>query len=118
MRHGLQTKHRLSRVYRYEPSLAGQSYAPRGRFCLLGPAARCISHYRRWPKPTPMYNAFCRSAPTVRFVSFDILSTGVLAFECAFSSFRSALVHSRRLPFFLATLAFFNSIAPIDEGRC
>ena len=30
-------------------------------------------------------------------------------------SFRSALVHSRRLPVFLAALVFFKLIAPIDD---
>jgi hypothetical protein len=51
-------------------------------------------------------------------VSFAILTTGVRAFEWSFSSLRSAFVHSRRLPVFLAALAFFKLIAPVDhEGR-
>lgn len=37
--------------------------------------------YRRWPKPIPRCNAFCRRAPTERLVSFAILTTGVRAFE-------------------------------------
>ena len=41
-------------------------------------------------------SAFWRSAPTLRFVSFAILTTGVFAFECARNSFTSALVYSRR----------------------
>ena len=49
----------------------------------------------------------------MRFVSLDILATGVLAFECALSSLMSAFVHSRRtaLPFFFA-FATFNLLAP------
>lgn len=51
-------------------------------------------------------------------MSFAILTTGVRAFEWSFSSLRSAFVHSRRLPVFLAALAFFKLIAPVDhEGR-
>jgi hypothetical protein len=49
--------------------------------CSSGHAARCISRYRRWPKPIPRISAFCRREPTVRLVSFDILFTGVRAFE-------------------------------------
>src|ERR1700720_978722 len=80
-------------------------------------AARRISRHRRWPKPIPRSNAFFLSSPTERLVSFDILATGVRAFEWSLSSFRSAFVHSRRLPVFLTALAFFKSIAPIDKGR-
>src|SRR5258708_28451996 len=65
----------------------------------------------------PSWNALARSAPAVRLVALDILSTGVLALEWALSSFRSALVHSRRLALFLVTLAFFKFIAPWNEGR-
>jgi hypothetical protein len=57
------------------------------------------------------------SAPTVRLVVFDILATGVRAFECALSSFMSALVHSRRLPFFLASLACVNCNSLGTKGR-
>jgi hypothetical protein len=46
------------------------------------------------------------------FLACGDLLTGVRAFEQALSSFRSALVHSRRLPFFLVTLAFFKFIVP------
>jgi hypothetical protein len=53
----------------------------------------------------------------VRFVSLDILVTGVLAFECALSSLTSAFVHSRRaaLPFFFG-LVTFNMLAPYFDG--
>lgn len=37
--------------------------------------------------------ALRRRAPTVRFITFDTLVTGVRAFECAFSVFTSSLVH-------------------------
>jgi hypothetical protein len=40
-----------------------------------------IISYLRWPSPIPMCNAFWRRAPTERLVSFDILTTGVRAFE-------------------------------------
>lgn len=32
----------------------------------------------------------------MRFISFEILATGVFAFECFLRSFKSAAVHSRR----------------------
>jgi hypothetical protein len=53
----------------------------------------------------------------VRFVSLDIFVTGVLAFECAFSSLTSAFVHSRRtaLPFFFGFVTF-NLLAPYLMG--
>ena len=53
----------------------------------------------------------------VRFVSLDILVTGVLAFECALSSLTSVFVHSRRtaLPFFFAFVTF-NLLAPYFMG--
>jgi hypothetical protein len=54
-------------------------------------------------------SAFCRSEPTLRFVSFAILTTGVFAFECDRNSFTSALVYSRRTIFF-AFLATYCSL--------
>jgi hypothetical protein len=53
----------------------------------------------------------------VRFVSLDILVTGVLAFECALSSLTSVFVHSRRiaLPFFFVFVTF-NLLAPYLMG--
>ena|SRR5258708_34488360 len=52
----------------------------------------------------PKLSAFCRSEPTLRFVSLVILATGVFAFECARNSLTSALVYSRR------TTVFFEAI--------
>jgi hypothetical protein len=52
----------------------------------------------------PMLDACCRSAPAVRFISFEILATGVRLFECFRSSARSALVQGARLP---GRFAFF-----------
>ena len=53
----------------------------------------------------------------MRFVSLDILVTGVLAFECALSSLTSVFVHSRRtaLPFFFGFVTF-NLLAPYLMG--
>jgi hypothetical protein len=54
-----------------------------------------------------------RKAPIVRFISFEIFATGVLAFECALSVRTSSLVHgitSRRAVFaedFFGALLFF-----------
>jgi len=44
----------------------------------------------------PISHAFCRNAPSVRFVIFEIVATGVFARECAFNSRRFSFVHSRR----------------------
>lgn len=63
-------------------------------------------HWKRWWRPMsyrlcpsgiPIWNAFWRNAPTVRFVSLEIFATGVFERECAFSSRTFSLVHSRRL---------------------
>ena len=49
----------------------------------------------------------------MRFVSLDILVTGVLAFECALSSLTSAFVHSRRTALrFFFDFVTFNLLAP------
>jgi hypothetical protein len=45
----------------------------------------------------PMLDACCRSAPIVRFISFEILVTGIRLFECLRSSAWSALVQGTRL---------------------
>jgi hypothetical protein len=45
----------------------------------------------------PMTIAFCLTAPGVRFIVREIVLTGVLFFECFFSSRISTAVHSRRL---------------------
>ena len=51
---------------------------------------------RRWPRPKPIVFAFCRTAPSVRFMAFATSATGVLAFEWAFSCRRSSLVQGLR----------------------
>src|SRR5712671_3196196 len=52
---------------------------------------------RWWPSGNPRLSAFCRSAPTVRFMAFAIFFAGDLLRECAFSSRTSALDQVRRL---------------------
>jgi hypothetical protein len=52
---------------------------------------------RRWPSGNPRLNAFCRSAPAVRFMAVTIFLTGDLLRECALSSRTSAFDHERRL---------------------
>src|ERR1700748_3127739 len=69
--------------------------------------------YRRWPRPTPRIPALRRSAPTVRFITFETLVTGVRAFECAFSVRTSSFVHglmTRRAVFAFAVLADFVTL--------
>ena len=66
--------------------------------------------YRRWPRPTPRIPALRRRAPTVRFITFETLVTGVRAFECAFSVRTSSFVHglmTRRAVFAFTVLADF-----------
>src|ERR1700722_2302114 len=66
--------------------------------------------YRRWPRPTPWIPALRRRAPTVRFITFETLVTGVRAFECAFSVRTSSFVHglmTRRAVFAFTVLADF-----------
>jgi hypothetical protein len=40
---------------------------------------RAAADQRRWPMPMPIVLAFCRTAPSVRFIVFAIFETGVLA---------------------------------------
>jgi hypothetical protein len=66
--------------------------------------------YRRWPRPTPRIPALRRRAPTVRFITFETLVTGVRAFECAFNVRTSSFVHglmTRRAVFAFTVLADF-----------
>jgi hypothetical protein len=42
-------------------------------------------------------SAFWRSAPSVRFIAFEIFTTGVFFLECIFNSRTSAAVHATRL---------------------
>ena len=51
---------------------------------------------RRCPKPMPRIPAFCRSAPSVRFILFAITVSGVRAFECAWSCRTSCIVQGMR----------------------
>ena len=53
--------------------------------------------YRRWPMASPRLNAFWRIAPGVRFIAFEILTTGVLLFECALRSRTCSFVQATRL---------------------
>src|SRR6266446_1889416 len=59
----------------------------------------------------PSFRACWRSAPTVRFICFEIFETGVLAFECFRSSACIAFVHAAplRLIFFFVALAIYPS---------
>ena len=61
---------------------------------LQGPHAP--SRQRRWPRPIPIVFAFCRTAPSVRFIAFATSETGVLAFECVLSARKSSLVQALR----------------------
>src|SRR5580700_5939500 len=80
--------------------------------------------YRRWPRPTPRIPALRRRAPTVRFITFETLVTGVRAFECAFSVRTSSFVHglmTRRavvaftvLADFVVLTAFFKALGIIQ----
>src|SRR3984957_18586361 len=80
--------------------------------------------YRRWPRPTPWIPALRRRAPTVRFITFETLVTGVRAFECAFSVRTSSFVHgliTRRavvaftgLADFVVLTAFFKALGIIQ----
>src|SRR4029077_11358224 len=46
---------------------------------------------------SPRLNAFWRIAPGVRFIAFEILTTGVLLFECAFRSRTCSFVQATRI---------------------
>ena len=80
--------------------------------------------YRRWPRPTRRIPALRRRAPTVRFITFETLVTGVRAFECAFSVRTSSFVHglmTRRavvaftvLADFVVLTAFFKALGIIQ----
>jgi hypothetical protein len=57
----------------------------------------CAARYRRWPMAIPKLNAFWRIAPGVRFIAFEILTTGVLLFECALRSRTCSFVQATRI---------------------
>ena len=61
----------------------------------------------------PIVFAFCRTAPSVRFIAFATSTTGVLAFECAFRLRRSSLVHGLRTAVFF----FGTNLGPFVTGR-
>jgi hypothetical protein len=64
----------------------------------------------RWPSEIPSAKAFCLKAPGVRFSALETLFTGVLPFECFFSSRTSSRVQSRRI----TRLALATAILPSD----
>jgi hypothetical protein len=55
----------------------------------------------------PIVFAFCRTAPSVRFIALATFATGVLAFECALSSRMFSLDHGLRV------WVFFFGVAPL-----
>src|SRR5262244_3905572 len=65
--------------------------------------------HRRWPSGNPRLSAFCRSAPTVRFMAFAIFFTGDLLRECALSSRTSAFDQAQRLVRLARLLAIGHS---------
>jgi hypothetical protein len=61
----------------------------------------------------PSFRAFWRNDPSVRFVILASLTTGVLTFECARSSFTSSFVYSRRTVLLFVFLA--TGVSPEGE---
>ena len=61
-----------------------------------------------WPTGIPRAKAFCRIAPAVRFMAFEILATGVLLLECAFRSRTCSLLQATR---FVRALVLFGLVA-------
>jgi hypothetical protein len=65
--------------------ILGKTTGPPGAGAPIGEWSRDYSEdrgpYRRWPRPRPRIPARRRRAPTVRFITFDTLVTGVRAFE-------------------------------------
>ena len=65
--------------------ILGKTREPPGAGAPIGEWSRDYSEdrepYRRWPSPRPRIPARRRRAPTVRFITFDTLVTGVRAFE-------------------------------------
>jgi hypothetical protein len=64
-----------------------------------------ICRYRRWPREMPRLKALWRRAPIVRFIAFEILTTGSLSFEYFFRSATFAFVHATRFVLRLVFLA-------------
>src|SRR5213082_123682 len=72
------------------------------------------STHRRWPSGNPRLSAFCRSAPSLRFIVLAIFLTGDLLRECALSSRKSAFDQDRRLrpPARLVGIAYLSNKKP------
>ena len=64
----------------------------------------------------PSLSACWRRAPIVRFICLEIFTTGVFAFECAFSVRQSPLVHGTRLVTFFAVFATVTILCCLFEG--
>src|SRR5262249_245643 len=78
-------------------------------------AAFAAPDHRRWPRPIPSFTAFWRREPSVLLISFAILLTRVLAFECWFSNLRSAAVYGLRIDlFFFALITSVSSCSRIE----
>jgi hypothetical protein len=58
------------------------------------------------PSGYPYFSAFCLNEPSDRFINFASFDTGVLAFECVFSSLMSDAVYVLRIAFFF--VVFFT----------
>jgi hypothetical protein len=68
-------------------------------------------NHLRWPSGKPRLNAFCRSAPAVRFMALATFLTGDLFRKCAFSSRKSAFDQGRllgRLPRLLTFIHLYS----------
>src|ERR1700736_2712312 len=99
------------------PSLAGTvSRYPENRFSAIVRSAALEGQARlffadlRWPRERPRLNAFCRSAPAVRFMPFTTALMGDLLFEWLLSSRSSSFVHGRRTARFFAFFAISLSM--------
>jgi hypothetical protein len=92
------------------PRQARPASAPSRRVCTASgenrSPQRCTGHAcswsgsdqvtRRWPSDKPRSDAFCRSAPAVRFMARAIFLTGDLLRECNLSSRTSSFDQDRR----------------------
>lgn len=67
---------------------------------------------RWWPSGIPRLVAFCLKAPGVRFISLDMLATGVLLLECFLRVLSSWAVHSRRFARFAILAGAFAILPP------
>ena len=80
----------------------------------------CEVSYLLCPRAIPSCHAFCRNASALRLVDFAILTTGVLARECALSSLMSSFDQARRtlriLFFAMSTCSQFGRVVYHDSG--